>query len=99
LTRAGHIEEAGTPGGPSRTAATPTTALELCIAVSAAAIERFQQQAGLVLDFWKLKRGKDLGAILSGLVRPGALTLAGPGDGQLLEDLSMVNGPLVVGGL
>jgi uncharacterized repeat protein (TIGR04138 family) len=96
LTRAGHIDDAETPGGGGYTAAAPKTALELCGAVSMAATERFQQQAGLVLHFWNLTRGKDLGAILSGLVRVGALTLAGAGDTQLLQELAMVEGPLVV---
>jgi uncharacterized repeat protein (TIGR04138 family) len=96
LTRAGCVKDAGTADGAESAIAAPKTALELCVSVSGAAVEHFQQQAGLVLNHWKLRRGKDLSAVLSGLIRSDVLTIAGEGDEKLLQELSMVDGPLAV---
>jgi uncharacterized repeat protein (TIGR04138 family) len=74
----------------------PKTALELCVFISKAAIERFQQQAGLALGHWKLMTGKDLGAVCSGLVQSGVLMTASTREQDLLQDLSGVDGPLLV---
>jgi hypothetical protein len=95
LMRAGLINEVDTTGRAYVTAAPPKSALQVCAAVSKAATDRFHEQAGLVLDHWKLTCGKNLGAILSGLVRVGGLLQAGAEEEKLLAELATVGAPLV----
>jgi uncharacterized repeat protein (TIGR04138 family) len=96
LTRAGCIAEAEAADQGAWRLSSAKTALELCVALSQAAVERFQQQAGLALNHWKITRGKDLGAILSALVRCGALAVTTEVDMKPLEELSTMDGPLIV---
>jgi hypothetical protein len=96
LIRAGCITEAEAAEELVGTMETPKTPLELCVAVSRAAVERFQQQAGLALSYWNLTRAHDLGVVLSSLVRSGALATSAAGQEKVLAALSAMEGPLVV---
>jgi hypothetical protein len=96
LVRAGHIAETEGEGQEAWALEAGRTALEVCATLSRSAVERFRQEVGLVLDHWKLRRGKDLGALLAGLARSGALTLPGEGGEQLLQRLSVMEAALVV---
>jgi hypothetical protein len=87
------IENSGWISLDSRSIKTP---LEVCVALSQAAIERFQHQAGLALNYWKLRQGIDLGAVLSWLIQSCVLTVTGDGKEKLLGGLSTMQGPLVV---
>jgi hypothetical protein len=72
------------------------TPLDVCVCLSRAAVERFRQQAGLALSYWKLRRGSDLGVVLSWLARSGALTISEDAKERLLAGLSTMDGPLIV---
>jgi hypothetical protein len=96
LIRDGFIAEAETADELPWKVEVTKTPLEICVSLSQAAAERFQQQAGLALSYWKLRRGSDIGAVLSWLVRSGTLAIAGEGYETLLEALSAMEGPLVV---
>ena len=95
LIRAGCITEAEKKDEVVWTVETRTP-LEACVAVSRGAVEQFQQQAGLALNRWKLTRVKDLGFVLSWLVRSGALTTSGDGTEAVLGVLSTMEEPLLV---
>jgi hypothetical protein len=96
LLRAGCISETETAAGVAWTFEAPKTPLDVCVALSRAAVERFQEQAGLALNYWKIRRGNDLGGVLSELVRSGALVIPKDGKDKLLEGFSTMEGPLVV---
>jgi hypothetical protein len=96
LIRDGFITEAETADEVARTVEVTKTPLEICVSLSQAAVERFQQQAGLALSYWKLRRGSDIGAVLSWLVRSGTWAIAGGGFETLPEALSAMEGPLIV---
>src|SRR5262249_9681960 len=96
LTRAECLIAGETAAGPVWAVAPARTALEFCASVSEAAVERFRHQAGLAPSHWRLMLGKDLAAILSGLVQSGVLIIPEEGEAKLLQELSMMDGPLVV---
>jgi hypothetical protein len=96
LIRAGCITELETTDEVAWIVEVSKPPLEVCVALSQAAVERFHQQAGLALEHWKLRRGNDLGTILSWLNQSGALTVTGEGKEKLLGGLSTMEGFLVV---
>jgi hypothetical protein len=95
LIRTGYIGEVETAEGVSWTAKLPKSPLEVCVAVSRAAVEQFHQQAGLALNYWKLTRGKDVGFVLSCLIRSGFLSVSLDSSEEVLRVLSAMDGPLV----
>jgi hypothetical protein len=96
LIRAECITEVETADELSLTMNVSKTPLEVCVCLCRAARERFQQQAGLALSNWKLRRGSDLGVILSWLARSGPLTISRDAQERLLEGLSRMDEPLIV---
>lgn len=96
LVRGGWIKEFQMEDGPAWTADFPESPLEICVYVGQAAVDRFQQQAGIALNNWKLRQGQDLAVILSWLARCGALMISSTGKESLFERLALIGGPLVV---
>jgi hypothetical protein len=96
LIRSECITEAETAEGAAWAICGPKTPLEVCVCLSRAAVERFQQQASLALNCWKLRQGRDLGVVLSWMAGAGALIISGDAKDSLLAGLSTMDGPLIV---
>ena len=88
LIRAGCFTEVETADEAAWTIEAPKTPLEVCVSLSREAVERFQQQAGLALNYWKLRRGNDLrdrdglGGVGEPVTRSGRLPVGAGTDGR-----------------
>jgi uncharacterized repeat protein (TIGR04138 family) len=73
----------------------PRTAWKFCTAVRLWAIKQFQMQEHLVLNYWKLVQGEDIGILLSRLAASGVLALEEQQHSPLLRDLLALKHPLL----